>query len=46
MPEVIVNTSPLQYLFQLSLLELIPSLYGHVVESEAALHRLKQLEAS
>ncbi|HYG64247.1 MAG TPA: DUF3368 domain-containing protein [Thermoanaerobaculia bacterium] len=31
MPEVIVNTSPLQYLFQLDLLDLLPELYGDVV---------------
>lgn len=30
MPEVIVNTSPLQYLFQLGLLDLLPELYGKV----------------
>jgi predicted nucleic acid-binding protein len=31
MPEVIVNTSPIQYLFQLDLLDLLPELYGGVV---------------
>lgn len=30
MPEVIANTSPLQYLFQLDLLDLLPDLYGHI----------------
>jgi predicted nucleic acid-binding protein len=30
MPEVIANTSPLQYLFQLGLLHLLPDLYGEV----------------
>ena len=40
MPEVIVNTSPLQYLFQLSLLELFPSLYGYVIVPEAVVLEL------
>ena len=31
MPEVIANTSPLQYLFQLGLLRLLPELYGEVL---------------
>lgn len=31
MPEVIANTSPLQYLHQLDVLELLPGLYGNVV---------------
>lgn len=31
MPEVIVNTSPIQYLFQLDLLDLLPHLYGHII---------------
>lgn len=30
MPEVIANTSPLQYLFQVGLLDLLPQLYGQV----------------
>lgn len=30
MPEVIANTSPLQYLFQLDLLHLLPDFYGEV----------------
>ncbi|HZF12200.1 MAG TPA: DUF3368 domain-containing protein [Thermoanaerobaculia bacterium] len=30
MPEVIANTSPLQYLFQLGLLDLLPEFYGEV----------------
>lgn len=40
MPDVIVNTSPLQYLFQLSLLELLPSLYGQVIVPEAVVLEL------
>lgn len=31
MPDVIVNTSPLQYLFQLGLLDLLPAFYGRVL---------------
>lgn len=31
MPEVISNTSPLQYLYQLDLLELLSALYGEIV---------------
>ena len=31
MREVICNTSPLQYLFQLDLLDLLPTLYGRVL---------------
>jgi uncharacterized protein len=31
MREVISNTSPLQYLYQLDLLDLLPSLYGEVL---------------
>lgn len=42
MPEVIVNTSPLQYLFQLSLLELLPSLYGQVIVPEAVVLELNR----
>jgi len=31
MPKVIANTSPIQYLFQLGLLDLLPRLYGSVL---------------
>jgi predicted nucleic acid-binding protein len=34
MPEVLVNTSPLQYLFQLGLLDLLPEQYGSVTAPE------------
>ena len=37
MPNVIVNTSPLQYLFQVGLLDLLPSLYGNVIIPQAVL---------
>lgn len=35
MPEAIADTSPLQYLFQLDLFDLLPSLYGQVLVPEA-----------
>lgn len=35
MPEVVVNTSPMQYLFQTGLLEILRALYGTVVLPEA-----------
>lgn len=31
MPETISNTSPIQYLYQADLLELLPALYGAVI---------------
>ena len=37
MAETICNTSPLQYLFQVDLLNLLPSLYGEVIVPEAVL---------
>lgn len=40
MPEAIADTSPLQYLFQLDLLELLPSLYGQVLIPEAVAREL------
>jgi len=40
MPEVIVNTSPIQYLFQLGLLDLLPELYGEVVVPEGVVCEL------
>lgn len=40
MPEVVVNTSPLQYLFQLGLLDLLPALYGRVFLPEAVVQEL------
>lgn len=41
MPEVIVNTSPLQYLFQLGLLDLLPRLYGEVMAPEGVIRELR-----
>jgi predicted nucleic acid-binding protein len=42
MPEVISNTSPLQYLHQLDLLDLLPTLYGRVLVPSAV---VKEIEA-
>lgn len=41
MPEVIINTSPLQYLFQLDLLDLLPRLYGEVAAPEGVFRELR-----
>jgi predicted nucleic acid-binding protein len=40
MPEVIVNTSPLQYLFQLQLLDLLPELYQEVLVPEGVVREV------
>lgn len=40
MPEIIVNTSPLQYLYQLGLLDLLPTFYGRVTVPEAVVAEL------
>jgi predicted nucleic acid-binding protein len=40
MPEVIANTSPLQYLFQLGLLDLLPEFYGEVLVPEGVVREL------
>jgi len=41
MPEVIANTSPIQYLFQLGLLDLLPELYGEVFVPEGVVRELR-----
>jgi hypothetical protein len=41
MPEVIANTSPLQYLFQLDLLDILPQLYGEVLVPEGVVRELR-----
>lgn len=40
MPEVICNTSPLQYLYQLGLLHLLPALAGRVIVPSAVVDEL------
>jgi uncharacterized protein len=42
MREAIANTSPLQYLFQAGLLDLLPTLYGQVTIPEAVVHELAE----
>jgi predicted nucleic acid-binding protein len=41
MPEVIANTSPIQYLFQLGLLNILPELYGEVFVPEGVIVELR-----
>jgi uncharacterized protein len=41
-PDVITNTSPLQYLFQVGLLELLPKLYGYILVPAAVAHELSE----
>jgi hypothetical protein len=40
MPEVIVDTSPLQYLHQLELLDLLPELYGEILVPEGVVREI------
>ena len=42
MPEVISDTSPLQYLHQVGLLNLLPVLYGQITIPPAVAHELEQ----
>ncbi len=35
MPEVVSDISPLQYLHQAKLLDLLPALYGHILVPQA-----------
>ena len=42
MPDVICNTSPLQYLYQADVLELLPALVGQVFVPEAVVAELKE----
>lgn len=40
MPEVIANTSPLQYLHQIGLFDLLPKLFGRITVPEAVASEL------
>jgi|SRR3954447_9691350 len=40
MPEVIVDTSPLQYLHQLGLLDLLPDFYGEILIPESVVREI------
>lgn len=42
MPVVICNTSPIQYLYQADVLELLPALAGQVYVPEAVVAELKE----
>lgn len=42
MPEVIADTSPIQYLYQTNLLDLLPILYGHILIPQAVVEELSQ----
>ena len=42
MPDVISNTSPLQYLHQLDLLSLLPSLFGDIVVPRAVVEEIEE----
>lgn len=40
MPNVIVNTSPIQYLYQVNLLDLLPALYDQIMLPESVFNEL------
>jgi uncharacterized protein len=42
MPEVIADTSPIQYLHQTNLLDLLPTLYGRILIPQAVVEELSQ----
>jgi len=42
MPEVISDTSPLQYLYQVDLLDILATLYGHIIIPQAVAAELGQ----
>ena len=42
MPEIITDTSPIQYLYQIHLLTLLPTLYGQVIMPQAVANELAQ----
>ncbi|WP_404790234.1 DUF3368 domain-containing protein [Altericista sp. CCNU0014] len=42
MPEVIADTSPIQYLYQTNLLDLLQSLYGRILIPQAVVEELSQ----
>ncbi|EGJ35396.1 MULTISPECIES: hypothetical protein [Moorena] len=43
MPNVIADTSPIQYLYQTNLLDLLPQLYGSVIVPQAVANELAAL---
>ncbi len=46
MPEVISDTSPLQYLAQIGLLHILPALAGHIIVPQAVMEELAQGRAA
>ncbi|MEQ8957799.1 MAG: hypothetical protein RLP02_07755 [Coleofasciculus sp. C2-GNP5-27] len=42
MPEVITDTSPIQYLYQTNLLNLLPSLYNQIIMPQGVAEELAQ----
>jgi predicted nucleic acid-binding protein len=46
LPEVICNTSPLQYLHQIGLLHILPALSGRIIVPEAVVEELAQGRAA
>jgi predicted nucleic acid-binding protein len=42
MPEVIADTSPIQYLYQIAQLDLLPTLYGQIKMPQAVVDELTQ----
>jgi len=46
LPEVICNTSPLQYLHQIGLLHILPALAGRVIVPQAVVDELAQGRAA
>lgn len=46
MPEVISDTSPLQYLAQIDLLHILPALAGHIIVPQAVVEELAQGRAA
>ncbi|MFM7181980.1 MAG: DUF3368 domain-containing protein [Verrucomicrobiales bacterium] len=41
MPEVVCNTSPLQYMHQIALLEKLPQIYGRILVPQAVEHEIR-----
>ncbi|NLQ04812.1 DUF3368 domain-containing protein [Cylindrospermopsis raciborskii] len=41
MPNVIINTSPMQYLYQVNLLSLLPKLYGEIIVPQSVVDELE-----
>ena len=42
MPNVIADTSPIQYLYQTNLLDLLPQIYGYIIIPQAVVDELAE----